>query len=388
MITHNQKLTDFKNIKLFKGLSSLRFFAAFLVVMHHSETIREKNGLVNFEWLGLFKNGGYAVSFFFVLSGFLITYLLLKEKFITNDISIKKFYLKRVLRIWPLYFLLIFIGTICLPYIFSILDINYEMPYTLGQTWYYFVFFLPGLVTFYFGHHLLEPLWSIGVEELFYLIWAPLFKISQKKILISLIVIIVLKILLHLLGLYFIHNELFNFLTNTFQFEAMAIGGLGAYFLFTNGHKLTQLVIFKPFFQVVIFLLLATFLLFHSNIDNIIWNTLFKTQLLSQIILDLLFLYLIICVSVITNSVIKLNSKFLTYLGDISYGIYMYHMLVIFATILFLKQYLLQMNIVVGSLVYYIIVSVITIIIASLSKRFFENYFLRLKNKLNKNKHR
>lgn len=64
----------------------------------------------NFEWLGLFRNGGHAVTFFFVLSGFLITYLLLKERERMGTIKVKKFYLKRVLRIWPLYFLLIFIG--------------------------------------------------------------------------------------------------------------------------------------------------------------------------------------------------------------------------------------------------------------------------------------
>ena len=99
--------TDYKNIKLFPGLNSLRFMAAFLVLMHHSETIKSKHGIVNFDWLGLFKNGGNAVTFFFVLSGFLITYLLLKERHKTATTSIKNFYLKRVLRIWPLYFLLV-----------------------------------------------------------------------------------------------------------------------------------------------------------------------------------------------------------------------------------------------------------------------------------------
>jgi len=56
--------TDYKNIKLFPGLNSLRFMAAFLVLMHHSETIKSKHGIVNFDWLGLFKNGGNAVTSF------------------------------------------------------------------------------------------------------------------------------------------------------------------------------------------------------------------------------------------------------------------------------------------------------------------------------------
>jgi len=76
----NQKISDYKNISLFQGLNALRFLAAFLVVMHHSETIKRKNGIENFEWLGLFKNGGNAVTFFFVLSGFLTTYLAFARK--------------------------------------------------------------------------------------------------------------------------------------------------------------------------------------------------------------------------------------------------------------------------------------------------------------------
>src|SRR4029079_18911166 len=111
----------------------------------------------------------------------------------TNNISIRTFYLKRILRIWPLYFLLVFIGTIALPIVFKFLGVAYEMPYTLAQSWFYFVFFLPGLVTFYWGHHFLEPLWSIGVEECFYLLWAPLFKFVKRNILELLFSIIAIK---------------------------------------------------------------------------------------------------------------------------------------------------------------------------------------------------
>jgi len=59
------------------------------------------------------------------------------------------------------------IGTVALPVAFGFVQVDYEMPYTLGQTWYWFVFFLPGMVTFLYGSHFLEPLWSIGVEEVF-----------------------------------------------------------------------------------------------------------------------------------------------------------------------------------------------------------------------------
>lgn len=373
---------DYKNIKLFPGLNSLRFLAAFLVVMHHSETIKSKHGIVNFDWFGLFKNGGNAVTFFFVLSGFLITYLLLKEHRKTATVSIKNFYLKRMLKIWPLYFLLVFIGTVALPVAFGFVHVDYEMPYTLEQTWYWFVFFLPGMVTFLYGSHFLEPLWSIGVEEVFYLLWAPLFKISKHHILVLLVSVIVVKMILNIVAHFYISNELFHYLLSIFKFDAMAMGGLGAYFVFSKGNTFVKSVVFKIPVQLFVFGLLITFLTFHINIQNKVWHTVFSTPVLSSLLIDVLFLYLILCVSVIDHSIIKLRNKALSFLGEISYGIYMYHLLAIFITIHFLKPFLQQTNALTAHLVFYAMVTALTFIIASLSKYLFEDYFLRLKSKV------
>lgn len=377
-------MNDYKHISLFKGLNALRCFAAFLVVMHHSETIKRKYGLANVEWLGLFRNGSTAVIFFFVLSGFLITYLLLKETAKTGTVSVRNFYLKRVLRIWPLYALLVIFGALILPQLLSVFHVDYEMPYTFSQVWAYFVFFVPGLVTFFFGHHFLEPLWSIGVEEVFYLIWAPIFKVSKGRILKILLAIIAIKAILLLLSITLIKNELFYYIVYTFQFEAMAVGGLGAYFLYHTKRSVAQLPIFAKPVQVLVYVILAAFLIFNVNIDNMFWNMVFKTPVISQLLIDLLFLYLIIGVSVTENSIIKLNNRFLSYLGEISYGIYMYHMLVVFGTMLVLKKYLMHMGTVTGLVVFYPVVFILVIIVASLSKKFFENYFLRLKDRLQK----
>lgn len=382
MKTEGDKITDFKNISLFPGLNSLRFIAAFLVLMHHSETIKKKNGLENLEWLGLFRNGGNAVVFFFVLSGFLITYLLLKERAKTGTVSIKNFYLKRVLRIWPLYFLLVLIGTIGLPLLFSILKVDYEMPYTLGETWFYFLFFLPALVTYFYGHHFLEPLWSIGVEEVFYLIWAPLIKFSRSKVIYLLVGVVLIKTLLGLLGIYPIHNNLYNYLTQTFTFEAMAIGGIGGYFLYNRGQEVNRLFLFKIPVQVFVFGLVATYLMFNANINHQLWKSVFQTPVFSSLLVQVLFLYVIISVSTIDHSVIKLRSGLLSFLGEISYGIYMYQMLVIFATIFFLKDYLLSLSDPYCHIVYYLVVAVLIIAVSALSKMFFENHFLKLKNRL------
>jgi peptidoglycan/LPS O-acetylase OafA/YrhL len=93
------------------GLNSLRFFAAFVVIISHANQSLLKPGLdLPVNLLPVFQKGGDAVDFFFTLSGFLITYLLIDEKKETGTISLKNFYLRRVFRIWTLYFIVLAIG--------------------------------------------------------------------------------------------------------------------------------------------------------------------------------------------------------------------------------------------------------------------------------------
>ena len=375
-------IDKYKSIQHFKGLNSLRFFAALLVLMHHTETIRKKNGLENLEWLGLFRNGVNAVTFFFVLSGFLITYLLLKENDKTHTVNIGTFYIKRMLRIWPLYFLIFFIGTLLLPQVLQLLNIQYQMPYQFGQVWYYFVFFLPGLVTFYFGHHLLEPLWSIGVEEVFYLIWAPIFKFFKKRLVIILSAIIILKSIATLLSVYVFHSTLLTFTLDIFKFDAMAIGALGAYFVFNLKQSVSHQLIYSKTNQVIIYGLLLVYLMFLDNIKNQYWDMLFKTPIFSELLIDSMVIYLIIGVSLVDQSVIKLENRFLSFLGEISYGIYMYHMLIIFAIMQFGKLYFAELNLFSGTLLFYILLLSLVIVIASISKKYFENIFLNIKRRV------
>src|SRR5206468_6085258 len=105
---------------------------------------------------------GFGVSIFFSLSGFLITYLLILENGL-HGINIRNFYLRRIFRIWPLYYLYFAICLILL----LVLHINAE-----PQTLLYYIFFaadVPFILNstlILLGHY-----WSIGVEEQFYLFW-------------------------------------------------------------------------------------------------------------------------------------------------------------------------------------------------------------------------
>jgi peptidoglycan/LPS O-acetylase OafA/YrhL len=377
----------YQQISHFDGLNGLRFFAAFLVVMHHSETIRQKYGLLNLEDLSLFRNGFNAVSFFFVLSGFLITFLLMKEHTQKGTISIKHFYVRRILRIWPLYFLLVVIGTVLAPLLIRAVGYDYQMPYAFGQVWFYFLFFMPFMVNILFGHHLIEPLWSIGVEELFYLFWAPFSKYTQKLYLFFIFLIIFFKVIISILCVtVWKDHAAIRSLFSMLQFEAMAIGALGAYWVFHREKKVSANILFSRPLQVIFLLLLIARLAFHdfltgNRLTSWAYDPLFNVPVFSPILVYCLFLWLVINISLNSKRLFSLENKAMDMLGDISYGIYMYHMLVIFALILVGKSFLIHFNIIVASIIYYPVVGFGVILVSYLSKRYFEDWFLNLKSK-------
>lgn len=373
----------YKEIKYFKGLNALRFFAAYLVVLHHAEQIRLKNDLFNLKSFSLFNNGGLAVTFFFVLSGFLITYLLLTELKQTNDISIKNFYIRRILRIWPLYFLLVIIGTVILPVFLDLINNSYQMPYAFKDVILYYIFFSPFLVNIFYGHHLLEPLWSIGVEELFYIIWAPLLKFFKNNVLTVMLSVFTLKILMLIIAVKFQFSSNVISVIKMLQFESMAIGGLTAYILYHRKNRIEDSILFSKITQTFILLFIfgkifaVRFLTEHFTILDILYNS----GEFSQILITCCFAWLIINISMNKKSLINLNYKTLDFLGEISYGIYMYHMLLIFGIILILKKYLLAMSNFTATLIFYTILTTGVVIVAFISKKVFENYFLSFKSK-------
>lgn len=153
--------------------------------------------------------------------------------------------------------------------------------------------------------------------------------------------------------------------------------------MFNSNRPIKNWLIFQKKIQFIIYILLITFLIFNQNINISLWNFFFKTPILSTLIIGFMYLYSIIGISLNENSILKPHSKYISYLGEISYGIYMYHMSSIFFVILILKDTLSKLSPLYSSLLFYILVISLTILISSLSKKYFEDFFLiKLRNKL------
>lgn len=373
--------------QFFKGLNGLRFFAALLVVLTHTESMRKKNGLAHLSEFTIFNDGGLAVQFFFVLSGFLITFLLLQEHDKTNDIHIGRFYMRRILRIWPLYYLLVFLGLVVVPFVLvPLLHIPYEMPFAIGTALPMYVFFLPNLVAALYAPSMLYPLWSIGVEEQFYLFWAPVVKYFRKYLIVIFLSIIILKISLNI----YLHESApehwLTHFVDTLQFECMAIGGLGAWYVHRQSGMIRTAFFFTYFYQFFFTALLIAILFFQKTIfessqpQAYIYKVCFA-QPWANLSISLIFLYTILNVSLNSDSILKTENKVLHFLGEISYGVYMYHILIVFGFITILKRWLVGMDAFTASCILYPLIISTLVLVSWLSYRLFELPILRYKKR-------
>ena len=372
----------YKEIAYFPGFNALRFFAAFLVVIFHIEETRLMFELPNHTDWSIVSHGRLAVTFFFVLSGFLITYLLLKEHARHRDVSVSQFYMRRVLRIWPLYFFMVALGLAVIPLLSKAAKVPYESPYGALEALPYYLFFMPFLVNLFYGNHFLTPLWSIGVEEIYYGVWAPVFKWLRRWIVPIMLATVFIKSALGIWAMQFPADSPVNELLAMLQFDAMAIGGLVAWLVYHRDTPLEESFFFSRWAQLVLFAPLVLRLVGHNWLLE---NSRGYAFVSSPVLVDLwtmsLFAWLLVNVSLNPNSLLRLENRILNRLGDISYGIYMLHCLVISFLLVPAVDDLKDDTGVVITLLIHVVIVVVTILLALASKRFLEDPFLRLKDR-------
>ena len=306
---------------------------------------------------------------FFVLSGFLIIRLIYRAK-TRNTFSIKDFYVRRILRIFPLYYLVLGFGLLFYNVLLPFLNIPFEINYTWKEALFYNIFFLPNVFAqLYEPGGILEILWSIGIEEQFYLVIAPLlFFINVKWI---------LRILSALLIGYFIlyWSDVFKVLQNyLFVFFYLFSGGVIA---ILEEKKKLEFLKRSAVFPIII----STASLLYFVTD---WF-MFEPMWLRAAFTCLLF-GLFIHSLAFNNRGVAVNSKILNHFGSISYGIYMFHAIVLNAVVFsFLKlEFLQNLNETLTIFLIHLLTFAGTLLIAHLSYTYFELYFLKLKNRFRK----
>lgn len=351
-------------------LDALRFFAFLAVYGFHQllfpaqfyARIGIPNRLANL--LSEVPNAGvFGVDLFFVLSAYLITELLLREKDRFGKLNVRDFYARRILRIWPLYFA--FLAIAMLPFVNS----------NGSLTWKYLLFFLLlsgnwAVVLFGFpAHSVVIPLWTVSIEEQFYLAWPPIVsRLSRRGILVAAAIMLALASASRAL-IVLARGGAFSIWCNTLtRLDPIAAGIVLAVLLRGRAPKI----------NVPVRLGLCVLGL-SALVGASYWglNSAGQPRLIGSM---LGFPTVAVACSLILLSVLGAPiaiPKPLNYLGKISYGLYVIHELGIFVTDRLLR---IQHGVTHAALMF-VLPLIITIGLASASYHFLEGPFLKLKKR-------
>lgn len=338
------------------GLNGLRAIAALSVMWGHTFQCDFGNWGVDGFKLPIVADG---VTLFFVISGFLITYLLLHEQEQSQTVSIPKFYMRRILRIWPIYYLYLFIAVFV------------TCTWHDANIWYYCFFTANIPFVLAAGIWPVVHYWSLGVEEQFYLFWPWLVKLThgRTKRLLTLSIIICIVWLVCKWGIYMAcgTNMAYRFFAVT-RFDCMMIGAIGAILYFMKSKLFTRVFMNRALGLVCFLLLLFSQL----------WTNIIPAPVRPQLIAALS----IVCISSqLDNPIINLENRVCDFVGKISYCIYVIHPLLIFGLSALYCSANIQLSETIATILIYCIITVVTILVAWLSYKFFESPFLRMKSR-------
>lgn len=380
-------MSKISNTVYFPNLNGVRFIAAFSVLIHHIEQVKEVFKVPNFYHNHLIKDmGKLGVDLFFVLSGFLITYLLLHEKGRFGHINTRNFYIRRILRIWPLYFLIVILAFFIFPNLPLFVPPNNEISF-MAHNFYrrlsLFLLVLPNIgFILYNSPYLAAQTWSIGVEEQFYYLWPWIIKdFSWKRLLIT--------ILIFCLGTFSVFYIYYNWVGNTqyannvpeivrfffsqFRIVTLMTGGACATLVYYQKERVLKLL-FRKEVQWFVYAVLLVCLITGVHVKS-----------LNLEFYGLFFGYFILNLAANPRSIVHLEYAWISYLGKISYGIYIYQTAFIVASV-HLIQWTLGKNIseLTFNLILYPLSAFLTIGVSALSYRYFETPFLNLKHRFSK----
>jgi peptidoglycan/LPS O-acetylase OafA/YrhL len=343
----------------YPALDGLRGVAILLVVLYHNfDFIRQSF----FGWLG--------VDLFFVLSGFLITSILLQEldqpKFLQN------FYMRRVLRIFPLYYLCLIIFLILFPLLGWF---EKELSFFIEHQWWLWTYLQNWLYSFHLTDdaRMLTHLWSLAVEEQFYLIWPFVILLVKKPVRLFWIMFFVLLLVMTARSvIWFQHISDLNYTTlYTFtRIDGICIGSMIALLM-----KFRPQLIGKNIGLIALVLAALNFTFYFLNQADRNGYPFFAFVGYTTFCA----MFGLLVYEVVTNGQSfasrVLSIQPLRFFGKISYGFYIFH----WPIYLMSRQYLYEET---GSrLLTALLATVAALLVSVLSYYYFERYFLRLKGR-------
>lgn len=359
----------------FINLDALRFLAATGFFMH-AFTIRIDG--VNYpDWMNAVSrfaaSGALCVNVLHVLSGFLITYLLLAEEKWKGSFSITRYYLRRTLRIWPLYFTMAALFLFAVPFIMQALGNEYR---ETANPWSYFLFWnnFAVLANGFAYSPVLAVLWTVSVEEQFYVVMPWLMK-WFKKWRVHVFAVIVLVCLAA--RIYYRDEGQVLFFHTLCIMSDFAVGAFLAWLAVTEHPLFLKWKKIPRAWNMGIYLLLLVMVAFyHPLFDSTI------ATISERLILGLAFGHVIFDQAFGENKAIELG-KFpgLVWLGKRAFGLYCFHQIGILACVHLFGalhwlqqpwQYLIMLP---------LLSFIITVLLAALSYRYFERPFLDWKKK-------
>jgi peptidoglycan/LPS O-acetylase OafA/YrhL len=350
---------SFRANNRFGSLDGLRALSVAAVIWHHSGS-----GMVASEWA---QHGHQGVTLFFAISGFLITTLLLREKDRHGVIDLRAFYVRRALRIFPLYYAVLLI--------YVVLVFVLERHSKVGQDFFsnlvYFVSYtsnwfvaLDGRVIFYFS-------WSLAAEEQFYLVWPPLMKrlgTRSRALAVVLTVIVVIALLDVLLPRWLPASSAAQTVLDVVHNIPLAIiVGVAAALLLHDPKGFARC---WPWLAA-------------SRWHCLLWLALSAAAALTPgapwFTIHVALAMLVVSCCMREDHVLAplLRLPLLAYLGTISYGLYLLHML----CKNFVGKAFAFAGVELGALAHFSATLLLSIVVASLSYRYFEARFLRMKGR-------
>jgi len=367
----------------FKNLDTIRFIAALMVFLGHAvspsyQYLPIKNSIWE-KLLFAISNGGTGVSIFFVLSGFLITYLLINEYEFANKISLRNFYIRRILRIWPLYFLIIVFSFVIYPTMKSLIGLNNP----IGSNMLYHLVFLSNFDVINiekncFGSDAMSQniTWSVSIEEQFYLFWPLIFVLFPRKLWLYLIVFVILaSLLFRVLNS---NDEIILYFHTFSVLLDLGIGGLLA-FLIKSNEKIKRFFegsgtfVHISFFMISFILIFWSDFLFSFNYGSAVGRFFISTSFA-----------LIISAQAMTKMESKLSLSNVTIasnLGKYTYGIYLIHPIAMTLVDVFARISKVPQNNFINLIALSIVSFSLTLLLSKLSFKYYESLFLFYKRK-------